>query len=123
MTDIKHTTPKGAIILALLCTIFTATGQLFYKLGSEKIVDIISLFNLFVIIGLFSYFLGSILYILALKKGELTVIAPLLSLNYVFVALLSILFLGEIITLLRWAGIFSVVVGVIIIGTGGGHGY
>ena len=122
MTDIKHITPKSAIVLALACTLFTATGQLFYKLGSEKIVDIISLFNLFVVIGLFSYFLGSILYILALKKGELTVITPLLALNYVWVALLSIIFLGEIISILRWAGIFSVMVGVIVIGIGGGHG-
>ncbi len=123
MTETKHTTTKGAIVLALLCTIFIATGQLFYKLGSEKIIDVISFFNFFVIIGIFSYFLGSILYILALKKGELSVILPLLALNYVWVALLSIIFLGEIVTLLRWAGISSVVIGVIIIGTGGGHGY
>ena len=122
MAETKHTTTKGAIVLALLCTIFIATGQLFYKLGSEKIVDFISLFNLFVFIGLFSYFLGSILYILALKKGELSVILPLLALNYVWVALLSIIFLGEAVNLLRWSGISLVVVGVIIIGTGGGHG-
>ena len=119
MTGIKHTTPKGAIVLALACTLFTAIGQLFYKLGSEKIIDIITIFNLFVFIGLFSYFLGSILFVLALKKGELIVIAPMLSLNYVWVALLSIVFLGETITLLRWAGIASVAIGVSIIGIGG----
>ena len=123
MAEIRHNTTKGAIVLALLCTLFIAVGQLFYKLGSEKIIDIISFFNLFVILGLFSYFLGSILYIFALKKGELTVILPPLALNYVWVALLSIIFLGEIITFLRGVGIFSVAVGVVIIGTGGGHGY
>jgi undecaprenyl phosphate-alpha-L-ara4N flippase subunit ArnE len=118
----KHTTSISAIILALTCTIFTSTGQLFYKLGSEKIVDFLSFFNLFVIIGIFSYFLGSILFVMALKKGELTVVAPMLSLNYVWVALLSITFLGETINLLRWAGIASVAVGVSIIGIGGRNG-
>tara|TARA_Y100000031_G_C8122985_1_gene339142 strand:- start:252 stop:623 length:372 start_codon:yes stop_codon:yes gene_type:complete len=122
VAEIRYNTTKGAIVLALLCTLFTAVGQLFYKLGSEKITDFLSFFNLFILIGLFSYFLGSILYILALKKGELTVILPLLALNYVWVALLSIIFLGEIINLLRWLGIFSVIIGVIIIGRGGGNG-
>jgi len=109
-------TPKSAIALALICTIFVSIGQLFYKLGSERMVDIISLLNLFVIIGLFSYFIGSIFYIIALKKGDLSVIAPLLALNYVWVALLSIVFLGEVINALRWIGIGSVVIGVSIIG-------
>ena len=109
-------TSKFAIVLALICTIFVSIGQLFYKLGSEKVVDILSLFNLFVIIGLFSYFVGSIFYIIALKKGELSIIAPLLALNYVWVALLSIVFLGETINALRWVGIVSVVIGISIIG-------
>ena len=78
---------------------------------------------MFVIIGLFSYFLGSILYIIALKKGELSVLAPVLALNYVWVVLLSIIFLGESINILRGAGIFSVIIGVMIIGAGGWHGY
>jgi len=119
----KPATPISAIILALTCTIFSSTGQLFYKLGSEKIVDFMSFFNPFVIVGIFSYFLGSILFIFALKKGELTVVAPVLSLNYVWVALLSIFFLSETINLVRWIGIGSVVVGITIIGVGGRNGH
>lgn len=116
-------TQKFSIVLMLICTIFVSVGQLFYKLGSEKVTGIISLFNVFVIIGLFSYFFGSILYVIALKKGELSVLAPLLALNYVWVVLLSIIFLGESINILRWMGIFLVIVGVMVIGTGGWHGY
>lgn len=118
MSETTHT-PKFAIVLALICTIFISVGQLFYKLGSEEVIDIISLFNIFVILGLFSYFLGSILYIIALKKGELTVLAPVLALNYVWVVLLSIIFLGEVINILRWTGIASVVIGATVIGVGG----
>jgi len=119
----KNHTPKIAIILALICTIFVSIGQLFYKLGSYKVTGFLSLINLLVLIGFFSYFLGSILYVIALKRGDLTVIAPLLALNYVWVVLLSIIFLGEAISLLRWVGVASVVIGVSIIGIGGGYGY
>lgn len=118
LTEMRHPTPVSAIILALICTIFVSTGQLFYKLGSEKVVDLPSFFNLFVIMGMVSYLIGAVLFVIALKKGELTVIAPMLSLNYIWVALLSIFFVGETINLLRWIGIASVVVGVGIIGVG-----
>lgn len=119
----KHTTPISSIILALICTIFVSTGQLFYKLGSEKVVDLPSFFNLFVMMGVVSYLVGAVLFVIALKKGELTVVAPMLSLNYIWVALLSIFFIGETINLLRWIGIASVAVGVGIIGVGGRNGY
>ena len=119
----KIYTPKAAIALALICTFFISIGQLFYKLGSERVTGIISLFNIFVIAGIIFYFLGSILYIAALKKGELTVIAPLLALNYIWVVLLSIIFLGELASALRWSGVAFVVIGVSFIGVGGRYGY
>lgn len=118
----RAATTKFAVFLALLCTFFISAGQLFYKLGSEKVVSILSFFNIFVIIGVLSYFLGSFLYIIALKRGELSVIAPVLALNYVWVALLSIMFLAETVNAVRWLGIASVVVGVGIIGIGGRNG-
>ena len=115
-------TKKSAIILALICTLFVAVGQILFKLGSAKIVDILSFFNLSVVGGALAYLLGSILFILALKKGELSVIVPLIALNFVWVGLLSKIYLGEEINLTRWVGIVTIMAGVVFIGKGGRHG-
>lgn len=115
-------TKKISIVLALICTLFIAAGQLLFKIGSAKIVDIISFFNLFVIGGAFCYGLGAILFILALKKGELSVIVPLMALNFVWVGILSTIYLNETLTLVRWTGIIAITTGVAIIGKGGKNG-
>ncbi len=118
----KIKTEKSSVLIALICTIFIATGQLFFKLGSAKIVSILSFFNLFIIIGALSYFIGSILYIISLKKGELSVIAPIFALNFVWVGILSMICLNEAINTTRWIGIATVAIGVGFIGIGGEYG-
>jgi undecaprenyl phosphate-alpha-L-ara4N flippase subunit ArnE len=45
----------------------------------------------------------------------LSVAVPVASFSYVFVALTCILFLHETITLMRWLGIFSILIGVIFV--------
>ena len=112
-------TSTVAILLTLICTILIATGQLFFKLGSEKIFGFLSFFNLLVIFGLFFYAIGAVIYIFALKRGEVSVIAPLMALNYVWVTLFSMFILKETINGLRFLGIASVVIGVVIIGVSG----
>jgi len=121
-TTTKNRTQKSALLLALITTIFTTTSQLLFKIGSAKVTGILSFFNFFVIVGLFSYFLGSIFYLGALKKGELSVIAPMIALNFVWVAILSIILFGETINFQRWFGIISIVGGVIFVGLGGKYG-
>jgi uncharacterized membrane protein len=115
----KVGTPKSAIIIALVCTIFTAAGQLFFKIGSAKVVSISTFFNLPIILGAFSYLIGSVLFIIALKKGELSVIVPLLALNFIWVGILSSVYLGEAINSTKWLGIISIVIGISFIGRGG----
>lgn len=114
----KNKTHKSSIILALVCTLFIAAGQLFFKAGSANIVDVISFFNLFVIIGAVCYGLGSILFILALKKGELSVIVPLMALNFVWVGIISSFYFNEAVTFVRWLGIIAITAGVAVISRG-----
>jgi uncharacterized membrane protein len=46
---------------------------------------------------------------------ELSKVVPLYSLSYVVIALIGQLFLGEDVTLQRWAGIFTVIAGVVVL--------
>ena len=117
MENIK--TQKISILLALVCTVFISIGQLFFKIGSAEIISILTFFNLFVIVGAFFYFIGSILYIISLKKGELSIIAPIFALNFIWVGILSTIFLNETINVTRWIGIATIVIGVGFIGWGG----
>jgi drug/metabolite transporter (DMT)-like permease len=108
------------IVLVLLTTIFVSTGQLLWKLGTRQIsLDLVSLITNLPLIGGFVLFgLGALTLILALKQGELSIIYPFVSLSFIWVTLLSIIFLGENIKLLQWLGLAIVVLGVIFVAKG-----
>lgn len=106
-----------AIILAILSTIFAALGQLGLKFGSMKLKKSIEgiLKNYSLISGVFFYGLSSVVFIIALKGHELTVLYPIASLNYVWVSFLSMKYLNEKMNKYKWCGIALIIVGVIII--------
>lgn len=66
-------------------------------------------------IGLLSLILMFIIWSTILSKIDLSVAVPIASFSYILVALVSILFLHETISLLRWFGIFLILTGVIFI--------
>ncbi len=66
-------------------------------------------------IGLVSLIVMFIIWSTVLSKIDLSVAVPIASFSYILVALVSILFLHETISLLRWAGIFLILAGVIFV--------
>ena len=112
-----------AIILIISCTLFTSIGQIFLKLGADRLnlslVGIIGNFNL--ILGLSFYGFGLVLLITSLKFGDLSFLYPFLALSFVWVGLLSYFFLGEPITIIKWVAIAVIIFGVSFIGIGGHH--
>lgn len=66
-------------------------------------------------IGLLSLIIMFIIWSTILSKIDLSVAVPIASFSYILVALVSILFLHETITLLRWMGIFLILTGVIFV--------
>ena len=71
------------------------------------------------IAGLAVYGMGAILMILALKHGELSVLYPLLSLSYVWVAIAAVLVFHESMNAIKVAGIAIIIAGVAILGRAG----
>ena len=60
----------------------------------------------------------SILLLISLElygSAELSKVVPLYSLSYVLIALIGELFLGEHVTLMRWAAIATIVTGVVVV--------
>ncbi|HLV79965.1 MAG TPA: DMT family transporter [Chthonomonadaceae bacterium] len=58
------------------------------------------------------------LYMLALKRADLSFVLPLTALSYLFGALLAKLYLGEAVTPVRWVGALVITLGVVIVGLG-----
>lgn len=110
--------PFRTIIAAVF---LIATAQLLLKRGvtnfSFSSSDIAGVFtslvsNPFVILGLVSLFFGTIIWLSVLSKAELSYAYPILSLGYIFVALASMFFLNEHLSLVRWLGISTICFGV-----------
>lgn len=112
--------PFKAFLIIVLCTVFTALGQLFWKLSAKTFGISIAgtILNYYLILGFLSYGLGAILLIFALRKADLSVIYPFVSLSFIWVALLSILFLHESISIIHWAGMIAIIIGVALIARG-----
>ena len=103
-----------AVSLTLVATVIGAFGAIFLKKGSARI----SLSNFNLIFGIFLYGVSTIIYIAALKKEQLSVLYPVISLGYVWVCLLSVGFLKEKMNFWKWAGIATIIFGVSLIGFG-----
>lgn len=123
----KRVTIK-VIVLLLLTDILESASQLCFKRTSLSAAD----FNISDFLGacvflknaFFSPFLWlafllvSLVFILwstALSKVDLSVAVPVASFSYIFVPILSIIFLGEKISTLRWLGILCILLGVMFV--------
>ena len=115
------TTQLWAIGLVVTAGLIGGLGPVYLKKGSSKI-DIKNLEtiykNWFLIIGLGIYGIGTILFIPALKGGELSILYPLIGLSYVWVIIYSICLLKEKMSFLKWLGIIIIIFGVSLLGLG-----
>jgi multidrug transporter EmrE-like cation transporter len=72
-----------------------------------------------VIAGLCFYALGAIAWIAVLRRMDLSYAYPFLALNFVLIALVGQVVLGETVPWIRWVGIGAICVGIVIIANSG----
>lgn len=104
-------TKKSSIFLIIFFTFITTLGQVLLKFGANN-----NFFNLYTFFGLFFYGLATLIMIIALKDGELSVIYPIISLGFVWVTITSHLFFNEIIDTNKIIGITLIIAGTSIMG-------
>jgi len=109
-----------AIVLVLICTLFTSSAQVLYKIGVKDLsFDVFALMqNYWIIGGLALYGVGALLLIIGLKGGDLSVLYPIIATGYVWVALYSMYFFGEEMNLFKWLGVFVIIMGIALVGFG-----
>lgn len=104
---------KNKIGIGLMCisSIFVCIGQLFWKLASTYGIWLL-------LMGFAFYGVGALIMIIAYRFGSLSVLQPILSLNYVFSILLAAFVLHEQVTVIKVIGVLVIIIGVILIAGG-----
>ena len=113
-------TQLWSVGLVISATIVGAFGPILLKKASaQKLSSVKSLAKNYELFGgVFLYAVGTILFIPALKGGDLSVLYPFVALSYIWVSLLSVKFLGEKMNKFKWMGIVLIILGVSFIGFG-----
>jgi multidrug transporter EmrE-like cation transporter len=112
---------RRSVMLVFCCTIIGAAAQLLMKLGMTHFnpQPLALMTNLPLVAGYVLYGVNTLLLVLALREGELSMLYPIIALTYVWVTLLSYLLLGEKSSFFKNVGIATIVIGVAVLGRGG----
>jgi multidrug transporter EmrE-like cation transporter len=110
--------------MVLVCTIFGAAAQVFIKKGTAALGDSPSMVDtaigIFTIPPLFEGYcmlgISTILLVLALRQGELSLLYPVLTLTYVWVTVLSMVIFHDSMSAFKVAGILTIIAGVAVLG-------
>ena len=109
-------------MLVFCCTILGAAAQVLMKTGANQMVHpglVGMITNLPLLGGYCLYGLSTLLLVLALREGELSLLYPVIALTYVWVTILSFLIFHDRINPWKLVGIVLIVVGVGVLGRGG----
>ncbi|MGB9876477.1 MAG: EamA family transporter [bacterium] len=112
-----------SLTLALLLGV---AGQLSLKWGVKgegkltgfNLQFLHTLFNPWVLLGLFAYAVSSLFWLIAISQAELSFVYPFISLNFALIAFFSWLFFNDSMGLYRIIGIFLICLGVIFVSRG-----
>ena len=117
-------TPLWSMGVVLIATFIGAFGALMLKKASGTLALRFSalLHNHHLREGIILYGVGTLLFIPALRAGELSVLYPFVALVYIWTSILSMLFLNERMNLWKIVGVLSILIGVTLIGVGSGYG-
>ena len=115
-------TLRQAIGVVFVCTLLGSAAQILMKTGANSLAGsglLGFVTNLPLMAGYVLYGMSTVLLVLALRDGELSVLYPVIALSYVWVTILSVVIFQESINLFKCLGIATIVAGVAVLGRGG----
>ena len=102
---------KKGIMLMMLSSICACIGQLLWKLSTTQGI-------ILMLVGFVFYGAGALIMLIAYRFVKLSVLQPVLSLNYALSIVLGFMFLNEPITMLKVIGVLTIMGGVVFIAGG-----
>ena len=117
------------LIILLIGLTFESIGVVMLKKGMEKIGEVKEVSvsevtrivkagatNGSILLGVFFEALFFAVLLILMSRSDISLLWPLTGLSFVFATFAAIIFLGEKVTPLRWAGVALVVMGAVLIG-------
>jgi drug/metabolite transporter (DMT)-like permease len=114
------TTPTSSILLVFGASFIGSIGAALLKSGANRLHrDLASILtNWRLAAGILTFVASSLLYLKGIKKGELTVLYPMVSLGYVWTLLWSRVFFGEPLTRHKFIGLGLIGLGITLLAAG-----
>ena len=112
------------VLLVFGCTILGAAAQILMKTGANQMAHpglMAMATSLPLMVGYSLYGLSTVLLVLALRDGELSLLYPVIALTYVWVTFLSFMIFHDSINVWKVCGISLIVGGVAVLGRSGGR--
>lgn len=110
MADSFQKNKKG-IFLMVVSSICVCIGQLLWKISAD--------FGMIpMLLGFCFYGAGALVMVIAYRFGKVSVLQPMLSLNYVLSIILAAIILKEEVTAIKAIGVLVIIAGVILIAGG-----
>jgi len=123
LSPVRHSQTKP-LLMVVCCTIIGAAAQILIKMGTASLGEHPSLVE--TAVGIFTtrllfegyalYGLSTVLLVLALRHGELSLLYPVFTLTYVWVTVLSIIIFHDSMNAFKLAGISTIIAGVAVLG-------
>jgi len=127
---------RRAVLIVVVCTLIIPAAQYLIKLGANQLAAqklalhqtgsvslVAAMMGIFmnptIFAGYCLYGVFTVLFIYALRHGELSILYPLISLAYVWVAIIAVVALHESMNPLKLIGIAIIMAGVTVLGRGG----
>jgi len=112
-------TPIISIILVMTASIIGSMGAVFLKMGAEPLrYGWRHAINFKLAAGVALFLGSSVFYLLGIRRGELSVLFPMVSISYVLGAFWSKVFFGEEFTKAKFLGLALILIGVVFVGLG-----
>lgn len=108
------TTPLSSMVYVFVGSFIGSFGAVFLKSGAARLKWNLKalLANWHLAAGIAIFLLSSVFFVLGLRRGELSVLYPLVALGYVWTLFWSRLFFGEPLTRTKFVGLALILMGI-----------
>ena len=126
MSTIEQAQQRRSILLVVCCTIIGAAAQVLIKKGAGAMAPnstmaqtaLAMFLNPSLFAGYTMYGASTVLLVLALRHGQLSLLYPMFAMTYVWVTILSVVVFHESMNAFKLAGIAIIVGGIAVLGKG-----
>ncbi len=112
-------TPVSSMVWVMAGSVIGSFGAVFLKIGACRLHSLQAvLTNWRLVLGIALYLFSSVLFVIGVKHGELSVLYPMVSAGSIWTLVWSKFLLGEKLTNAKYAAVGMIIVGCVLLGLG-----